>query len=270
MINLDKIKQFSKSIRIEILNASFRAGSSSAHIGGAMSSADIVSVLFNKYINFPLKKNWNDRDRFILSKGHACLVLYSTLFLKGLISKKQFLSFEKNNSHFPGHPVRNIKYGIEQTTGSLAMGLSSGVGIALGAKLKNQNFKTFVLIGDGECNEGAIWEAAMTASKYNLSNLTVILDNNKFQQTGTNSEILNIKNLKNAWMSFGWDVFSVNGHDIAQLIKSFEKKTKKPKLILAKTIKGKGVSFFENNNDWHHATLTSENYKKALKILKYK
>ncbi len=268
MINLNKIEKFSKSIRIEILNASYRAGSSSAHIGGAMSSADIVSVLFNKFINFPLKKNWDERDRFILSKGHACLVLYSALFLKGLISKKQFFSFEKNNSKFPGHPVRNIKYGIEQTTGSLAMGLSSAVGMALGAKLKDRNFKTFVLIGDGECNEGAIWEAAMTASKYKLSNLTVILDNNKFQQTGTNSEILDVKYLEKVWMSFDWDVISVDGHNIIQLIRAFEKKTKKPKLVLANTIKGKGISFFENNNDWHHATLTFENYKKALKLIK--
>ena len=269
LMNLEEIKKikfFSNNIRAKILDISLEAGASSSHFGGSLSTVDLLSVLYKKIIKFDNKKPlWGKRDRFILSKGHACLGFYAILNELGFITDKELNLFEKNNSFLLGHPVINKNKGIEFSNGSLGMGLSLGIGVAISLKKKKSNNKVFVLIGDGECNEGSVWEAAMSASHFKLENLTAILDNNSLQQTGSNNEIMSTGNLSSKWNSFGWEVINIDGHDIKQIYNAYTVETKKPKLILAKTVKGKGFSFSENNNDWHHKILTRKQYDEAKK-----
>ena len=178
-------------------------------------------------------------------------------------------TFEKNDSFLLGHPVMNREMGIEFSTGSLGMGLSLGVGVALAAKKKEKNYKTYVVIGDGECNEGAIWETILSASHFKLDNLTIIVDRNNFQQTGKNSEIMNLRNLKSKFVSFGCETFEIDGHNLKKIHSTLSKKnrSKKPRAIVANTIKGKGFKLFENNNNWHHSVITKSIYKDILKDL---
>ena len=261
------INSLAKNIRKNILFAAYNAGASSAHIGGALSVSDIIAVLFGSIAKIdsknPLDKN---RDRIILSKGHACLALYAVLVEKGFITKEELRSFEKSGSFLLGHPVINKQKGIEFSTGSLGMGLSLGIGVAISGKKRKLNFKTYVILGDGECNEGSVWEGAMLASHLKLNNLVVIIDRNNFQQTGRSEDILNLGNLVEKWKSFGWDTREVDGHnfsEIQSLLQSGDNNIK-PRAIVAKTIKGKGLSFAENNNEWHHKVLTKKNYEIAL------
>ncbi len=265
MIKADT-EELAKHIRKNILFAAYNAGASSAHVGGALSVADIFAVLFGELVKInakdPLDK---DRDRVILSKGHACLALYASLLEKGFLKKEELETFEKSGSFLLGHPVINKKKGIEFSTGSLGMGLSLGIGVAISAIKKNLDYKTYVIVGDGECNEGSVWEAALLANHLKLKNLTVIIDKNDFQQTGKNEEILDLGNLTEKWKSFGWETYECDGHDVEHLYKILKKnENKKPKAIVAKTIKGKGISFTENNNDWHHNILTKKNYELGL------
>jgi len=267
---IESIKSFTKEMRKNILSMAFAAGSSSSHFGGALSITEIVSTLFADQMKIDKSDpNWENRDRFILSKGHACLAYYSALCEVGYISKDELLTFEKDNSNLLGHPVRNKDLGIEFSNGSLGMGLSLGVGLALSAKKKEKDFKVYVIVGDGECNEGSVWEAAMAAPNFNLENLYVIIDKNNFQQTGPNHQIMNVDNLKSKWESFNWYSKEVDGHNVNELLDVFNEcnNIKKPKAIIANTIKGKGFSFSENNNDWHHSILSKSFYEKALKEL---
>ena len=258
----------SKNIRKKILQMAMEAGSSSAHIGGALSITDILSTLFFKIMHLdktdPLSAS---RDRFILSKGHACLAYYASLSELGYISDEELRTFEKNDTNLPGHPVINKKLGIEFSTGSLGMGLSLGIGVALASIKKDIPYNVYVVLGDGECNEGSVWEAAMAAPNFKLNNLNVIIDRNNFQQTGTNSEIMDLRDLKNKWKSFGWHTIEVDGHDINSLVETFLnlKQVNQPKAIIANTIKGKGFSEFENDNKWHHSVLTKSLYEEAIK-----
>ena len=267
--SIKNIENFSKSIKRIILDMSLEAGASSAHFGGALSIADIIAVLFGYTMKIKVEKNENskDRDRFILSKGHACLAYYAALHKIGQISADELKTFEKDNSNLAGHPVKNPSIGIDFSNGSLGMGLSIGIGLAISNKKKNKPFKTYVILGDGECNEGSVWEAAMAAPKFKLDNLVVIVDKNNFQQTGSNLEIMDSRNLKDKWNSFGWEVEDLNGHNISELKTYFDnlKMNEKPKALIANTIKGKGFSFSENNNDWHHSIMTKSVYEKALK-----
>lgn len=265
-INLGKLKKFSKKIRKNILFAAKCGGSSSAHIGGALSCADILSVLFFNVMDISKKKySTQNRDRFILSKGHGCLAYYAALVEKKFLTKKDLETFEKNESDLLGHPVKNRKIGIEFSNGSLGMGLSLAIGVGVSFKKKNIKKKIFVLIGDGECNEGSVWEAAMCAPNFNLNNICVIIDKNNFQQTGSNTKIMNLRNLSNKWKSFGWEVIKIDGHNFEDIYKSTTKISKKPTAIIANTIKGKGFKEFENNNDWHHKIVTQSHYKKLIR-----
>jgi len=270
MISFDEKKtlEFSKNLRKNILNMSLSAGAASSHFGGALSCIDIIAVLFNNIMNYN-KNNFKDisRDRFILSKGHACMSLYSVLRELDIISQEEMLSFEKSNSFLLGHPVKNLDKGIELSTGSLGMGLSISMGLALGLKKNKMNSKVYVIIGDGECNEGSIWEVALSAPKFKLDNLCVILDRNNFQQTGSGKEILDLYPLNEKWKSFNWDVIEINGHNFNEIFNSITKSSSKPKIIIANTVKGKGFSFSENNNDWHHKILTKNQYEEAMKEL---
>jgi len=267
MSKKNNVKILCNNIRKNILFAAFNAGAKSAHIGGALSIVEILSVLFEQIMNFDYQNPFlENRDRFILSKGHACLALYSVLAEKGFFEKSELKNFESSESFLLGHPVMSRDKGIEFSTGSLGMGLSLGIGLSKAAILKKLKSKIFVLLGDGECNEGSVWESALLASHLNLENLTVIIDRNNHQQTGTSSEILNLNDLTLKWQSFGFQVLEVDGHNIDDLFYAFKEKnnTNKPKAIIAKTIKGKGFSFTENNNDWHHTVLTKKNYDLAL------
>ena len=268
--DLEKIKKFAKNMRKDILDMSLAAGAKSSHFGGALSIVEIVATIFSNIIRLdPTDPLWEDRDRFILSKGHACLAYYSALSEIGYIKKEELQSFEKDESNLLGHPIINKNLGIEFSNGSLGMGLSLGIGLSLSSKKKKKDFKVYVILGDGECNEGSVWEAAMSAAHLKLDNLHVVLDRNNFQQTGSNADIMDLKNLVEKWKSFGWHTEEIDGHNINEILNFFKKsnKIKLPKIAIANTIKGKGFSFSENNNDWHHSILTKKNYDSAVKEL---
>ena len=266
-MEIQKVKQMSKKMRRKILDVSYSCNLS-AHIGGALSMVDIMATLYGAVLRYdPKKTDWEDRDRFILSKGHGALGLYSALLEAGIISEDIYSTFQTNGSDLTAHPVMNIPLGIESSNGSLGHGLSLGIGIALAAKKKNKKYKIYVFLGNGECNEGSVWEAIMSASSLKLDNLTAIVDDNGFQNEIEPSEtILDTCDFGDKWESFGWNVCSVDGHNIAELYNVFIKCNvkNKPKVVIANTTKGKGVSFMENNNEWHHNRLTEANYKQAL------
>ena len=270
---LNKINEMTKRMRKNILDMSLSAGSESSHFGGGLSIVEITATLFGSIMSYdPKNPEWEDRDRFILSKGHGCLGYYTALHEIGLISKDDLMKFEKTNSYLLGHPVMNRKKGIEFSNGSLGMGLSVGIGVALAAKKRKKNYKVYVLIGDGECNEGSVWEAAMAAPNFKLNNIISIVDRNNLQQTGTNKEIMSVGDIAEKWRSFAWDVIELDGHNIKELYDAFsnERNSTKPLAIIANTIKGKGFSFSENNNDWHHKIMSKSQYELAIKELEKK
>tara|TARA_B100001057_G_scaffold467045_1_gene524777 strand:- start:3531 stop:4367 length:837 start_codon:yes stop_codon:yes gene_type:complete len=263
---LIEIKNFSKRVRKHILEMALYAGASSSHFGGALSIVEIISTLFSNQMNLNEKNRYSEtRDRFILSKGHACLAYYAGLCEIGFIKKDELKTFEKNDSNLLGHPVANKELGIEFSNGSLGMGLSLGIGLCISSKKKKSNFKVYVILGDGECNEGSVWEAMMAASHFKLDNLYTFIDRNNFQQTGSNNEIMSLENLKSKLISFGWNTIEIDGHNINEISNALNLNDKnRPTAIIANTVKGKGFSFSENNNSWHHAVLTKSTYEKAL------
>ena len=267
---IQSIEMMSKRMKKNLLDTALAAGASSSHFGGGLSLIDITATLYGAILKYdPKNPEWSERDRFILSKGHGVLGYYTALVEAGFIPKKDLLSFEKTDSYLLGHPVKNRAKGIEFSNGSLGMGLALGIGVALTGKRRKKKFNVFVLMGDGECNEGSVWEAALAAPQFKLDNLFAIVDRNNFQQTGSNAEIMSVGDLESKWKSFGWHVKSVNGHNIEELYDAFtaEKKQNKPVAIIAHTIKGKGFSFSENNNDWHHAPLSKSQYEIAINEL---
>ena len=265
MLNkINKIKNLSHKIRKTILEISYNCKEPS-HIGGALSIVEILAVI---YTNFNIKSS-KPLDRFILSKGHGFLGLLSTLYCKGFVKKNEALTFQKNGSEFIAHPIMNKNKGIETSNGSLGQGLSFGVGLAISYKKKKNKNSIIVIVGDGECYEGSVWEAAITATENNLNNLFVIVDCNGHQNDGAINKMMNHKQMKKKWQGFGWNVNSCDGHNISELIKTFKKSVKNmPTAIIAKTTKGKGVDFMENNNDWHHGRLTKTLFQESLKSIK--
>jgi len=259
-------------IRQDIIKMIGAAGS--GHPGGSLSCADIITVLYFHHMNHrPNEPNWPDRDRFVLSKGHGCPALYSALARSGYFDEKELLNLRKLGSCLQGHPDCQKTPGVDISTGSLGLGFSSSVGIALNAKIDKSDYRTYALIGDGESQEGIIWEAAMFASQYKLDNLVAILDNNGLQIDGLVNEIVSIEPIADKWKAFGWEVIEVDGHDVSSLVQAFEIADKikhKPAIIIAKTIKGKGVSFMENEVDWHGVAPNKEQVEKALRELESK
>ena len=243
-----ELQKISNEIRKSIINMVYEAGS--GHIGGSLSCTEILTVLFFNQMNINnLKPKDISRDRFVLSKGHASPALYSVLAEKGYFSKNELSSFRKLNSNLQGHPDMNKVTGVDMSTGSLGQGLSCANGMALCSKFDNLGFRVYCLLGDGELEEGQIWEAAMTSSKYKLDNLCVIVDYNHLQIDGNIENVKGLIKIKEKFESFGFKVVSVNGHNIKELIRAFDeaKETKNmPTVILANTVKGKGVSFMEN------------------------
>ena len=248
----------------------------SGHPGGSLSIADILAVLYFNEMNInPKMPEDNSRDRLVLSKGHASAALYAALAEKGYISKDELLTFRNINSNLQGHPDMNKVKGVDMTTGSLGQGLSVANGMALNSKMDSMGYRVYCILGDGELDEGQIWEAAMTSSKYNLDNLCVIVDSNGLQLTGETDEVkgINSEDVEQKFRSFGFNTITINGNDIFSIINAFgvAHMTKgKPTAIIAKTIKGKGISFMENNVAWHGKALNDEEYKLAIEELMVK
>jgi len=239
-----------------------------SHIGSSLSIADVLAVLYGVILNVkPKNPKWSMRDRFILSKGHAGAALYAVLAEKGFFSKELLNQYYQNGSVLSGHVSHKGVPGVEFSTGSLGHGLGIAAGMSYAAKIDNKEHRYFVVMSDGECDEGSNWEAILFAAHHRLSKLCVVVDYNKLQSDMTPScDIINFGNLAAKFEAFGWDVYDVDGHDIIQLVETLEAKHQsgKPKMIVANTTKGKGVSFMENNNEWHHNILTKSKYELAL------
>ncbi len=241
------------------------------HVGAAFSLIEILRVLYDDVLKYDAKNpKWPLRDRCILSKGHGCLALYAVLADKGFFPEAEMWQFCKPAGLLGGHPEHKVP-GVEASTGSLGHGLPIGVGMALNAKIDKAPYRTFVIVGDGECNEGSVWEAAMAASKHQLSNLTVIVDYNKHQSYSTTKEVLDLEPFVQKWQAFGFSVLEADGHDIAGLRKAFCAPCldpDKPTVVIGHTVKGKGISFVENNLKWHHKNkLNKEELDAMLKEL---
>ena len=261
-----KIKIGALEVRRKFLDIAFGMSPKATHFGGGLSTVDILATLYFGVMNYDVNNpTWKNRDRFFLSKGHSVLGYYIILAKIGFITDEELLTYGKNGTFLPGHPVINKQKGIEFTNGSLGMGLSVGIGNSIAAKKKDLDFKSYVLMGDGECNEGSVWESVMAAPHFKLDNLTAIIDRNNLQQTGTGSDIMDIGDLNEKFSNFGWHTVEINGHDVIEIYKALnEDAGGKPKAIIAKTIKGKGFSFSEGNNAWHHAVLTKKLYELGL------
>lgn len=246
--NVKELEKIANEIRIDIIETVYRA--QSGHPGGSLSCTDILTVLFFNQMNISLENPKDKlRDRFILSKGHCSPALYSTLAKKGFFSEKELYTFRNINSNMQGHPDMNKVPGVDMTTGSLGQGLSIANGIALVSKIDNLDYRVYCLLGDGEIEEGQIWEAAMCANKYKLDNLCAIVDYNHLQIDGNIEDVKGLNKISEKFESFGFETISIDGNNIAQIIEAFEKAKQikgKPTMIVANTIKGKGISFMEN------------------------
>ncbi len=242
------------------------------HPGGSLSACEIITTLYQRILNVdPSRPEWEERDRFILSKGHAAPMLYLNLAERGFFKKEKLKSLRQINSMLQGHPCAHKTPGVELSTGPLGLGLSAGTGMAAAAKLKELSYYTYVLLGDGEIQEGVIWEGLMTAAKFKLDHLIAILDHNKVQLDGTVEEIMPEPNLKERFEAFGWQVIVCNGHCVAAITAAIEeaKEVKgKPIMIMAQTVKGKGISFMEGKNSWHGSPITDAYYEQAMRELK--
>jgi transketolase len=268
-LELNELINYTKIIRRDIVEMIYRANS--GHPGGSLSITEIVTALYFNVMNHnPEKPDWEDRDRFILSKGHACPALYSCMARTGYFPLEELKTLRRINSRIQGHPEVRKLPGIEASTGSLGQGLSIGTGIAIGGKLKNKDYRVYVLCGDGELNEGQIWEAALFCGNKNIDNLTLIVDYNKQQLDGWLKEIMPMDSLTDKFKSFNWHVIEIDGNNMEQVLKAFDeaKNTKnKPTVIIAHTIKGKGVSFMENNIEFHGMPPSKEQYEIAMQEL---
>ena len=267
---VNDLHQKAKIFRREILIMTNQAGS--GHPGGSLSSIDIITALYFHQMRIdPKNPKWDDRDRFVLSKGHGCPALYVALAEKGFFPKEKLYTLRKFGSILQGHPDINLTPGVEMSTGSLGQGLSVACGMALAGKLDGKDYRVYCMLGDGEIDEGSVWEAAMAASHYKLDNLTAILDRNEMQVDGLTERIMSLEPLSDKWKSFGWSVIEIDGHDMYQILDSLDLASRvkgKPTIIIAKTIKGKGVSFVENNLEYHGRALTKEELARALEELK--
>jgi len=243
----------------------------SGHPGTSLSCLDVIAVLYDRILRHDVKRpEWEDRDRFILSKGHGVPALYAVLADQGYIKREELLTLRQLNSRLQGHPDKSRLAVMEASTGSLGQGLSIGIGMALARKLSGKDYHTFVLLGDGECEEGQVWEAIAYAGYNMISRLTCIVDENGFQLDDATKEILSLEPMQEKFEAFGWEVMTIKGHDPDQIfraLKESKQPREKPFAIIAQTIKGKGISFMENNNHYHGVATSDEEYQKAMKEL---
>ncbi len=263
------LKEVAKTLRRHVITMTAKAGS--GHPGGSLSSADVVTALFWRVMRHrPSEPRWAERDRFIPSKGHVAPLLYAALAESGYFPVEELSTLRKLDSRLQGHTDRTSTLGVEMSSGSLGQGLSFGIGTALAARLNSQSYRVYVLLGDGECDEGQVWEAAMAAAHFKLDNLVAIVDHNKQQIDGWNWEVMSLEPFTEKWRSFGWKVIEIDGHDFDQIVAAFEqaKGVKgQPTVIIAHTTKGKGVSFMENKPDFHGKATTPQETTRALEEL---
>jgi transketolase len=269
LANIDDLKKMANQIRIDTINQVYQA--KSGHPGGSMSAADLLAALYFYKLNIkPELPQWEDRDRFILSKGHASPAYYSALARKGYFNVDRLKNFRSVNDYLEGAPSMKLA-GVDMSAGPLGQGLSVAVGMALGGRLSDKQYKTYCMVGDGEIQEGQIWEALMTAAKYQLGNLVGILDNNHIQMCGTNECVMPLGDIPAKLIAFGWKVINIDGHDMSRIVEALNQIDNNPvgtpTMIIANTVKGKGVSFMEDTHKWHGAVPTDEQYAAAMKEL---
>jgi transketolase len=270
---ITRLQEVARQIRLEVIKAVYHARA--GHLGGPLSAADILAALYFYVMRIrPDEPAWPDRDRFILSKGHSSIGLYAAMALRGYFPVEELATFDAAHSRLQGHPDMTRLPGLDMSTGSLGMGISAGMGMALGARLTGHDVRAYVMLGDGECQEGEVWEAAMAAPRYALDNLIVIVDHNKLQQYGWPGDGPDGRiapqvpgELVAKWTAFGWRVLEVNGHDMADILRVLEEAARgdgRPTAVIAHTIKGKGVSFMEGHYFWHTRTIKPEEFAMAM------
>jgi transketolase len=263
---IQELQGIANDLRCLVIRMIHQAGS--GHPGGALSAADIVATLYFSVFRFdPTRPDWPDRDRFVLSKGHACPVVYAALARRGFFPVEELWTLRKLGSRLQGHPDMRKTPGIDATTGSLGQGISVACGLALAAKIDAGGYRVYTMVGCGESQEGQVWEAAMSAAHYKLDNLTAIVDYNRLQLDGTLAEIMEIEPLAEKWGAFGWRVLEIDGHSFAEILDALStaQKTKdRPTVIIAHTVKGKGVSFMENQVKWHAGGISDEQLEQGL------
>lgn len=264
--DINRLKNLARTLRKDVLKMVMI--SREGHLGAAFSCMEILTTLYFNVLNIdPSKPAWDNRDRFIMSKGHGCFAQYAVLARRGFYPVELLLSIKKKDTLFGGHPDRDKVPGIDVSTGSLGHGLSIGAGMALADKKDGKSSRVFVLLGDGECQEGSVWEAAMFASGYDLDNLIVIVDANSLQAIGKTGDIIPMEPFTSKWKSFGWEVKEIDGHDYREILPAFDNIPNTPGVptaIIARTVKGKGVSYMENEIMWHARAVTEDEYKKAV------
>lgn len=260
--NIAALHDRARRLRVHSLQMVHHAGG--GHVGGALSAADIVTVLYFHVLRLKEDPSWADRDRFILSKGHAASVLYAALAERGYLPLSELDSFDEIDTRLQGHPDMRKTPGVDMSTGALGQGLSTGLGMALAAPLLGRRYRVFVLLGDGECQEGQVWEAAMAAPVLGAANLTAIVDYNKLSQTGPSTTLLPAATLGPRWESFGWAVAEVDGHNMADLVDVLSAPADRPRAVIAHTVKGKGVSLCEGRTEWHSRALNDAELARAL------
>lgn len=256
-----------KQTRRVIVETAARCGES-AHLGGALSMVELLTVMYGEFLRHrPSSPDWEERDIFILSKGHAVLGYLVVLHLSGYFDRQKLDTFQTNGSDLIAHPIKKIPLGIESSNGSLGQGLSYGLGVAIGMQKRRKDRRVVVMMGDGECNEGAVWESAALAGELGICNLIAIVDENGFRNDGENTMYSRGPVLANVWRGFGWQVLEIDGHDEEEIRQAYETAFSGnggPTVVVAKTIKGKGVSFMEGNNDWHHNRITAQVLENCL------
>lgn len=264
-----RCEESAKKIRRHIIEMTYGAGNTGAHLGGSLSIVELLACLYMGNLRFkPDDPNWEGRDRVILSKGHAAMALYAAMAEAGIIETSELATFKKDGSRLGGHPSLNGLLGIEFASGSLGQGLSLGVGSCLALRRKNNTgSRVFVFLGDGECNEGSVWEAAASASHYGLNQLVAVVDLNAIQYDGYTNDVLDMNPFENKWRDFGWDTITIDGHNIGEVLEAYEYRGNKPLAIVAHTIKGKGISFMENNWRYHNCSLSKALFKQAIEEL---
>lgn len=269
LIRIEELSGLCKKFRRQLIDILYSV--QTGHPGGSLSCTEILALLFFEKMNIdPAHTNMEGRDRLILSKGHAAPMLYINMAHRGYFKLEDLNTLRQTGSHLQGHPCYHKTPGIELSTGSLGLGLSAGVGMALSDRLNRRNSHVYVLLGDGEIQEGIIWEAAMSAGKYKVDNLIAILDNNGVQLDGTIRDIMPLGDVQAKWSSFGWNVITADGHDIAALSDAFDLAARhrgSPTIIIAGTVKGKGISFMEGKNQWHGKPVTQKEYQMAVEEL---
>jgi len=261
-----ELERKANGLRCDVVKMCYHAGS--GHPGGSLSAADMVAALYFHFLRLdPGNPKWEDRDRFIMSKGHACPVLYAALCRRGFFPEEVLWTLRRFGSPLQGHPDMKSTPGLDMTSGSLGNGLSIGVGMTLGGRIAGKDFRVYVMLGDGELQEGLVWEGAMAASHFRLDRLTALVDYNKLQIDGENREVMNLEPLVGKWQQFGWHTIEIDGNDMAQVVRAIEEAQRtggRPTCIIGHTIKGKGVSYMEGAAEWHGRAPTQEELERAL------